>query len=80
METIDAPPLVFRGRLLKARRVLARMTQMHAACMLGIATSTYRAYEQDRNTPPGDRVGVMAGMLGCSPADFYESEKSEQVA
>ena len=54
------------GRMSYARE-LAEMEMSEAARHLGVMTSTWRAWECDRDTPRSNRLFMMAGILGVTP-------------
>ena len=54
------------GRMSYARE-LAEMEMSEAARRLGVMTSTWRAWECDRDTPRANRLFMMAGILGVTP-------------
>jgi transcriptional regulator with XRE-family HTH domain len=54
------------GRMSYARE-LAEMEIGEAARRLGVMTSTWKAWECDRDTPRANRLFMMAGILGVTP-------------
>ena len=54
------------GRISYAREV-AELEMSEAARHLGVMTSTWRAWECDRDTPRANRLFMMAGILGVTP-------------
>ena len=54
------------GRMSYAREV-AEMEMSEAARRLGVMTSTWKAWECDRDTPRSNRLFMMAGILGVTP-------------
>jgi transcriptional regulator with XRE-family HTH domain len=54
------------GRMSYARE-LAELEMSEAAQRLGVMTSTWKAWECDRDSPRANRLFMMAGILGVTP-------------
>lgn len=77
------------GRMSYAREV-AEMEMGEAARRLGVMTSTWKAWECDRDTPRSNRLFMMAGILGVTPvwllagrgpgpADLSSSQRADSL-
>lgn len=82
METlIDDRPHAREGRIFKAYRILANITQRELGNDLGIPLSMIREYEQGRCMPGSDRLILIVNRLGIpmtelSPAVVSTSPES----
>ncbi len=59
---------------LRELRLAAGLSQTELAAGAGKSYPTVRFYELGRITPPGNVVGALADVLGCSVADLYTGD------
>ena len=65
----DIPPeAVGLGERLRRAREAAGLTVADAAGRLGVLKSTWQAWEAGRKEPRANRLAMIAGVLGVSPA------------
>lgn len=65
------------GRNIKARRKAAGLTQHDLAVALGRGDQmTVSRWERGEHKPSDDYLLLLADVLACVPADFYEIERS----
>ncbi len=65
--TTDPSADTLGGRISLAREITG-FSVIEAARRLGVLTSSWNAWECDRDEPRGSRLTMMAGLLGVSPS------------
>lgn len=65
------------GKMIKAMRVIAGMTQTDLASALGITFQQLQKYEKATNKISANMLNKVSAILGCNIADFFP--KSEKI-
>ena len=65
------------GGRIYASRQNAGMSLNMAANLLGVKSSTLRAWENDRSEPRVNKLVALAGLLGVSPIHFLSEEGND---
>lgn len=79
METVNADDFkVRKGRVFKAYRIKAEITQRVLSAETGIPLSMIREYEQDRCEPGADRLIILVTRLGIPMAELSPAVASSE--
>lgn len=68
------------GTNLRRLRDSKGLTQDEVASAAGIPGTTYKSYEKDRLTPPGDRVAALARALAVSADEILLDEDEQAIS
>lgn len=56
---------------LKARRLIAGLTQVEAAKAAGVSRAALSRWEQGKSSPSAEMLIKLAALYKCSPGDFF---------